>query len=66
MGLFSKLLNGDTAGALDALKDAAQKVAGEAADKLKEAQTAIQNNMENKTDASPASPAAAPTAPAAP
>ncbi len=63
MGLFSKILGGDAAGALDALKDAAQKVAGEAADKLKEAQTALQNDLQNKPQAA-AAPAAAP-APAA-
>lgn len=53
MGLFSKLLNGDASGALNALKDAAQKAVNEAADKLNQAQNAAQNN------ASPA-PASAP------
>lgn len=64
MGIFSKLLNGDTAGAFDALKDAAQKVAGEAADKLKEAQTAIQNDLANRP--AETAPAAAPAQQAAP
>lgn len=62
MGFFSKLINDAKNGnlQLDELKNAAQKVANEAAEKLKEAQNAVQNQVEQRTAAPANRPASAP------